>query len=189
MYGIDLFCGAGGLSLGAKHAGIDVRVAFDKDENACRTYRRNHPGTDCVTFDLRRFPVTPRFASGKLVIFGGPPCQGFSTSNQKTRNRDNPGNWLFRSYFKVICRLEPKFFVLENVTGILQTERGLFVEKIRAAARRAGYLTTLLDLDAQEFGIPQRRRRLFIVGHKKNLRLNLDDHKVKSPVTVREAIG
>src|SRR4051812_40826856 len=111
MDGIDLFCGAGGLSLGASRAGINVRFAFDKDENACKTYRKNHKKTECLNIDLaKHLPRTPQFKSNNLIIFGGPPCQGFSTSNQKTRNIDNPGNWLFKRYFRFICRLEPKFF-------------------------------------------------------------------------------
>ena len=186
----DLFCGAGGLSLGAEHAGIDVRIAIDKDGNACRTYQKNHPRTECKKLDLAHdFVNIPHFRPTKLIVFGGPPCQGFSTSNQRTRNVDNPGNWLFKAYFKLVYQLNPRFFVLENVGGILQTERGLFVKKIRKAADRIGYRTTVVGLDAQAFGVPQRRHRVFVVGHKKPLHLMFDCWTVATPVTVRGAIG
>jgi DNA (cytosine-5)-methyltransferase 1 len=139
MDGIDLFCGAGGLSLGARASGINVRFAFDKDTNACETYRKNHIDTSCLNLDLAKSdPTFPKLKPSKLIIFGGPPCQGFSTSNQRTRNLDNPGNWLFKSYFRLVYRLQPKFFVLENVSGILQTEDGYFLKAIRRSAKRNG---------------------------------------------------
>jgi DNA (cytosine-5)-methyltransferase 1 len=189
MLGIDLFCGAGGLTLGAIQAGITVRLGIDKDPNACKTYRKNHPDVECLTIDLARESLKcPKFKSNSLIIFGGPPCQGFSTSNQKTRNVDNPGNWLFKRYFQSVGELNPRFFVLENVSGILQTERGFFIQQIRRTARRLGYGTTIVELDAQEFGLPQRRRRVFIIGHKKSLTLNLDDSKKGIAITVRDAI-
>jgi DNA (cytosine-5)-methyltransferase 1 len=190
MHGIDLFAGAGGLSLGAKLAGIDVRFAFEKDAAACATYRKNHTNTECISYDLsKRLPNLPQMAGRKLILFGGPPCQGFSTSNQKTRNSKNENNWLFKKFFRFVHSLSPRYFVLENVGGILQTEGGLFVTQIKKIADQLGYQTTILDLDAQHFGIPQRRRRVFIIGHKSNLRFDLKPFESIRVVTVRQAIS
>jgi DNA (cytosine-5)-methyltransferase 1 len=106
MIGIDLFSGAGGMSLGAKLAGVDVQLAVENDPHAAKTYKHNHPTTKIYRGDVRR--LSKRYLKpwlkkhNDLVVFGGPPCQGFSWSNARTRNTGNNANWLFREFVRVV---------------------------------------------------------------------------------------
>ncbi len=97
--GVDIFSGAGGLSLGAEMAGYDIRMAVEKDKSAAATYRRNHPGTLVLEDDIHNIRPQERLVlrddESVFIVFGGPPCQGFSTSNTMTRNMQNPNNSLF----------------------------------------------------------------------------------------------
>lgn len=97
--GIDLFSGAGGMSIGAMSAGIQVKVAVEIDRYAAVTYQANHPEVLMLNEDVRNVKINGSLKVGKndiKILFGGPPCQGFSTSNQKTRNKKNDNNWLFK---------------------------------------------------------------------------------------------
>ena len=166
MIGIDLFAGAGGLSLGAVQAGVDVRLAVELDPHAASTYQHNHPDTSLFRDDIRRLRAiqVERCGQQPTVLFGGPPCQGFSTSNQRTRTADNPANWLFREFIRVAELWRPDWLVLENVRGLVETERGAFLEHIVASFERIGYTPTWWVLNAVDFGVPQRRSRLFVIG-------------------------
>ena len=124
MLAVDLFSGAGGMSLGAIAAGCRVALAVEIETNAARTYQLNHPGTTVLNVDICAYRPRKRMAGEKgepTMIFGGPPCQGFSTSNQRTRNTLNPTNWLFEEYFRVAKILRPDWIVIENVRGLLET--------------------------------------------------------------------
>jgi DNA (cytosine-5)-methyltransferase 1 len=163
LLGIDLFSGAGGMSLGAERAGIRVALAVEADPHAATTYRQNHP--DAIVLNqriesIRTLPVG--HDNSRLIIFGGPPCQGFSTSNQRTRSSANPLNWLFRHYVRIVRRILPEWVVFENVTGMVTTEGGRFTDEILRSFASAGYRTSHFILNAAEFGVPQRRSRLFI---------------------------
>src|SRR6185436_8789109 len=190
MLGVDLFSGAGGLSLGARLAGIDVRLAVDIDRHASLTYGRNHPTAELVIQDVAKLSANRfRFPRRELVLYGGPPCQGFSTSNQRTRTKANPANWLFQSFVRFAAAWRPTYVVFENVRGILDTERGLFLRLILKAFDELGYRTGVHILNAVDYGVPQVRARVFIVGR-------LGRHVITGPpprkhkaVTVGEAIG
>jgi DNA (cytosine-5)-methyltransferase 1 len=192
MIGIDLFSGAGGMSLGATLAGINVLYAVEADSHACATYRHNHLGTELLHKRIEE--VTGADFKGlrnrrrELVLFGGPPCQGFSTSNQKTRNESNPQNWLFLHYVRLVTVLRPEWIVFENVIGITQTENGHFLDVVRSALADAGYPTTQLVLNAVDYGVPQRRSRLFLVANRSGAHVSRPTPAQKV-VTVREAIG
>ncbi|MDB4950154.1 MAG: hypothetical protein JWM27_2803 [Gemmatimonadetes bacterium] len=190
MIGIDLFAGAGGMSLGATRAGVNVTIAVESDANAALTYRRNHPGTICHVQDVRTFalPILDRDGE-EVIMFGGPPCQGFSTSNQRTRTRENPSNWLFREFLRVVSGVRPEWVVIENVSGMLQTEDGLFVATIEEDLEQLGYTVSHGVLHAADFGVPQRRSRLFIVGSIAGTRLELPRSSTNNVVTVWDAIG
>lgn len=122
MVGVDLFAGAGGLSLGARLAGVEVKLAIESDIFAAETYSYNHPSTRVLVKDVRSIHPLDSVSTRKdMILFGGPPCQGFSTSNQKTRNLENPNNWLFREFLRVASLIKPAWIVFENVTGILET--------------------------------------------------------------------
>ena len=135
MVGIDLFAGAGGMSLGATQAGIHVALAVESDRHAAKTYRANHPTTAIFDDDvllLTAADLEPwKGFSRNLVVFAGAPCQGFSWSNTRTRTLDNPTNWLFQEFRRVVRILEPSWVIFENVQGILNTANGAIIEKIR----------------------------------------------------------
>lgn len=188
MIGIDLFSGAGGLSLGAEMAGIDVTIAVEKDSYAAQTYRVNHPHTLIINEDICQVKNL-HFNRGNqsLVLFGGPPCQGFSTSNQKTRNKNNPQNWLFQEFIRIAKEIMPDWIVFENVKGIKETEKGFFVTEISQTLMELGYTCTTMVLCASDYGIPQTRSRFFLIG-------SLHGKRPKKPecletlVTVNDAI-
>lgn len=170
MIGIDLFSGAGGMSLGAEWAGVQVKLAIELDKAAFDTYSHNHP--DCITLRLDadalidfRWP----HATDELIVFGGPPCQGFSTSNQRTRGEANDKNWLYRAFISFIRNVRPAWVVFENVRGILETEGGVFAEKVEEDLQSLGYNTQAGLLNAAEFGVPQNRHRFFIIARLRRL--------------------
>ncbi len=190
MFGIDLFAGAGGMSMGARAMGIDVRIAVECDPHAAATYTFNHPEVDVFVGDIRNFSPPNIEARGDLIIiFGGPPCSGFSTSNQRTRTRDNPSNWLFLEFLRVVEMVRPDWLVFENVHGILQTDRGAFIAEIRTRLAQLGYTLSEAVLNAADAGVPQHRKRLFIVGSLHGVSVDLTPTSPLVPISVQEAIG
>jgi DNA (cytosine-5)-methyltransferase 1 len=129
-----------------------------------------------------------RSTHDQLVIFGGPPCQGFSTSNQRTRSKKNPSNWLFTQYLRIVKETRPDWVVFENVKGILETEAGFFFQSVLTKLSDAGYTTSHWVLNAADFGVPQRRWRLFVVGSLHGKKVEKPAPTVTRPVTVAEAI-
>lgn len=187
--GIDLFAGAGGLSLGASLAGVDVVCAVESSPRAVATYSHNFPDVHVVQSDIRSVDADTLCCQGRpLVIFGGPPCQGFSVSNQRTRNRSNPTNWLFKEFIRIVAEVLPAWVVIENVDGIRQTDNGRFVSLIHGELRRVGYSATAWTLDATDFGVPQRRARWFVVGSRRGLLLQKPQPTAVNKTTVGEAI-
>jgi len=192
MIGIDLFSGAGGMSLGAEWSGISVTTAIDVDENATATYKANHARTDVRTCNIETIKDIGTQGiccrNKPLVIFGGPPCQGFSTSNQRTRTKENPLNWLFRHYLRIVMDVRPDWVVFENVKGILETEGGFFLRSVLGHLEGGGYTVSQWILNATDFGVPQRRWRLFVVGSLQGKKVPKPTPTVAAPVTVAEAI-
>jgi DNA (cytosine-5)-methyltransferase 1 len=191
MIGIDVFSGAGGMSFGAASCGIDIRFAIENNASAVATFRRNHPRTTVIANDVRsvkldRRAVRPR--GEQVILFGGPPCQGFSTSNQKTRGVDNENNWLFQEYLRFVRTLSPDWIVFENVKGLIETENGFFLEKVLKGFKKFGYATSAFVLNSADFGVPQKRNRLFIVGSLHGVELAAPRRTCKNYVTVAEAI-
>ena len=191
MLGIDLFSGAGGMSAGATLAGVKVLYALESNRHACSTYARNHSADllpkrieDVVKSDFRSISNRRH----ELIVFGGPPCQGFSTTNQRTRTLDNPQNWLFLQYIRIVKQLQPEWIVFENVIGITQTAKGYFLSTVRCALADAGYPTMQLTLNAADFGVPQRRTRLFLVANRSGISIAPPVPRTKA-VSVGEAIG
>lgn len=191
MIGIDLFAGAGGMSLGARLAGVDVQIAVEADPHAARTYLHNHkPQYGLFDDDIRKFQKVELEAKGQpTVVFGGPPCQGFSTSNQKTRSAENENNWLFKEFFRVVKDYQPDWVVFENVRGLLETEKGLFVEIILEEFHKLGYETSYELLHATDYGIPQNRARFFIVGSRHGETYQFPSATALEKVSVQDAIG
>lgn len=191
IIGIDLFAGAGGLSLGAERNGIDVLYAVEKDANAAKTYSFNHPGTQMINDDIKNVEDFPLhlIRDHPLILFGGPPCQGFSTSNRKTRNKMNPLNWLFYEFVRFVETLQPNWIVVENVKGIVETESGLFSQLLRQEFHKRGYFSSAYLLCASDFGIPQNRSRLFIIASRNPVVLNFEPYKQSRTVSVYDAIS
>jgi DNA (cytosine-5)-methyltransferase 1 len=167
MIGIDVFAGAGGMSLGAQWAGVTVPIAIDLDRHAFSTYSMNHPDAIVVRGDMQALhDVRVPGPADQMIVFGGPPCQGFSTSNQRTRGEANAKNWLYRAFINLVANVGPGWVVFENVRGILETEGGLFARHVENDLLGLGYSVTSGLLNAADFGVPQVRSRFFIIARK-----------------------
>lgn len=190
LTGIDLFSGAGGMSIGAQWAGIHTAVAIESDPFAAATYSLNHPESNVICQDIRKvqdFNTTKR--SRPFIAFGGPPCQGFSTSNQKTRTSENPHNWLFTEYLRAVKTLAPEWVLFENVKGLLETEGGYFFQQVLDGLEDLEYTTSHFVLNAKDFGVPQNRSRLFVIGSRKGKSVKPPKPLAGKAVTVDEAIA
>ncbi len=186
---VDLFAGAGGMSLGAAMAGIDVKLAIEFDEYAAATYKHNHPKTEVLVKDISKVRKIDVPKKGReTILFGGPPCQGFSTSNQRTRTAENTNNWMFKEFLRLVLSWKPDWVVFENVKGIVGTEGGIFKDQVLKGLKRAGYTTSDGILCAADFGVPQMRQRFFIIASKHGVKVELPAPTHKKPVTVADAI-
>lgn len=172
---LSLFSGGGGLDIGFEQAGFEILFATDFDHDCCETLRQNRGNTlpeklvvaeqDITTMD---FSILPDNID---MIIGGPPCQTFSASARRAGGAagklDKRGN-LFESYVEVVRKVQPKAFLFENVRGILGTNKGKDFEDIVSAFAAEGYTIEHRILDAEDYGVPQQRERMFIVGHRLN---------------------
>ena len=190
MYGIELFSGAGGLSLGAQWAGVQVTHAVDFSEPAAKTFSHNHPLTKVIVEDIRKLSGAGFAMPGRpLILFGGPPCQGFSTSNQKNRNLNNPNNWLFSEFVRIARETDPDAIVFENVAGITHTAGGFFERSLKTELKSIGYRVNSVLAEGTELGLPQKRVRYFCVATKKK-KIDLQNiSKSTQAVTVHDAIA
>jgi DNA (cytosine-5)-methyltransferase 1 len=190
IVGIDLFAGAGGMTLGAMQAGVRVIYAVEKCPYAAAAYGLNFPEIKMHAGDIRAVTSLPKKPQGaRTIIFGGPPCQGFSTSNQRTRNAQNANNWLFEEYVRLVRLWKPDWVIMENVKGITETEGGRFLSSAIGALESAGYETSFSLLNAVDFGIPQKRTRAFIVGSRHGEPYEFPQPLRAKHVTVIEAIS
>jgi DNA (cytosine-5)-methyltransferase 1 len=176
---LDLFSGAGGLSVGFEAAGYQIAAGIDFMPEAVKTFEANHAGAKGLVADLRNAPLSQieEVCGGSIdVLVGGPSCQGFSTagglSKQAGREEFDPRNALFREYVRIVDHLRPSWIVFENVPGLLLYRHGTIAMGIVAALREIGYNVVPMILLAADYGVPQLRRRLFFVGN----RLGSDIH-------------
>lgn len=166
--GIDLFAGAGGMSLGFEQAGFDIRAAIEFDPIHCATHAFNFPQTAVICEDLSHVSAESiRELTGSRdvdVVFGGPPCQGFSFMGK--RLVDDPRNSLVGHFIRIVAELRPRYFVLENVPGMKSGAHRAVLDEAVRELEAAGYCVTqpIRILDAADFGVPQNRRRLFLIG-------------------------
>lgn len=166
---IDLFCGAGGLSEGFRQAGFHVLVGQDFDDKAGETFAATHPEATFIGGPIQN--VTPQQLLGAAgvkrgeidVIVGGPPCQGYSVYNHQ-RGETDPRAGLFREYLRIVKGIKPRWLVMENVTGITSIAGGGIVREIFDGFRELGYRVDMKVLRAEEFGVPQERRRVFFIA-------------------------
>jgi DNA (cytosine-5)-methyltransferase 1 len=174
---IDLFAGVGGMSLGFEQAGFNVVGAFDCEERHVTTYHSNFPFTRAHVLDLSRArgsDIRRLCGIGNRtvdVLFGGPPCQGFSAGG--TRHLGDSRNTMLLHFARLIRELRPRYFVMENVEGLLFEHAAPVLAKFVLRVKRARYdlVQPVRVLDATDFGIPQRRRRAFILGCRRGLQV------------------
>ena len=186
---ISLFSGAGGLDLGFKNAGFDVVWANEYDKNIWDSFERNHPDTVLDKRDIRTIPLRD-IPKNIVGIIGGPPCQSWSEAGALKGIDDERGK-LFYEYIRVIQDKQPLFFLAENVRGILSKRNEKAFNNILACFENAGYSLSYKLLNARDYGVPQDRKRVIIVGYRKNLyRKFLFENIPTTPKrTLRDAIG
>jgi DNA (cytosine-5)-methyltransferase 1 len=187
---IDLFSGCGGLSQGLRKAGFRVVAAFDNDTDSIATYRLNHPRTKVFEGDIRNVDTADirKLLKGEPLhlLAGCPPCQGFSSMRRlnKKRSRRDDRNNLVLEYLRFVKELKPLSIMMENVPGLVNYT--LF-KRVVAELHLLGYNPKVESVRIQQYGVPQRRRRLVVIG---SLLGNLEIAKPKKKVvTVRDAIG
>jgi DNA (cytosine-5)-methyltransferase 1 len=161
---IDLFSGAGGLSLGLRDAGFQVIAAVEIDRDAVQTYASHHPTVN--QHDVHIAKVSFRHLRGQIaLVAGGPPCQPFSSGGKRLSTADDRN--AVPDYIKVLKDVEPPAFLLENVPGLAVGARGLYLASVKAeieAIQQLGYKVTYKVINAADYGVPQKRRRLIMVG-------------------------
>jgi len=197
---VDLFCGVGGMGLGFERAGFDVVAAVEIDPLLAAVHRYNHPRTRTVCADVSSLRDSARemLSLGTLqldLVFGGPPCQGFSIIGK--RQVDDSRNRLVDSFVSVAIEMNPKFIVMENVEGILQPAMNQHLERAKKMLVNAGYkYGEPKRIDASLHGVPQRRKRVFLVAWRPEHSFEWPAETHGGPdsglhpfVTVKDAIG
>lgn len=169
---IDLFCGCGGFSKGFEEAGFNICYGIDMWKDAIVTYSHNFPNAKAVNEDITKITgedilkTTGLSANDVDVIIGGPPCQGFSVSGK--RMIDDERNKLYKSFVQIVDELKPKVFVMENVPGLVRLFNGKVAEQVKEDFTNIGYFVKMEILSADNYGVPQQRKRVFFIGLKKS---------------------
>lgn len=198
---ISLFAGAGGCSLGFKNAGIEILAAFENADAAIATYNMNFGANICQNVDLESCNFSQLrnqfgLQRGELdLIIGGPPCQGFTTAGN--RFWDDSRNKLVQNYAQALEVFYPRWFMMENVEGILTTASGTYVVECIKKMISLGYTVSLKKIYMQEYAVPQRRKRVIIVGNREGKKFEFPDPIERasgaiykySSFTLRDAIG
>lgn len=168
---VDLFSGPGGFSEGFRQEGYHVAAGVDYDENSVETFNKNHPESAAIQGDVSEIDPEYILQEGGVskedvnIVVGGPPCQGFSIAGD--RNEGDERNQLFKDFASKIAVLEPEYFIMENVTGLLsmETPEGRpVIDEIQDQFEDLGYTTKYRTLVASDYGAPQNRKRVFILG-------------------------
>jgi len=177
----DLFAGVGGFTQGLEAAGLKCVLGVDFDKYAVEAYRINHKGHDCLEMDLaleenQKLVASRLRKEGVDLIVGGPPCQGFSIFGKRrfvnTKNHDlksDERNDLVFAFANIVVNANPKWFIMENVPGILSAHSGSYVQEIRDFFANNGYRTEMKIINAADYGVPQLRKRFILIGTKTEL--------------------
>ncbi len=192
---VDLFSGVGGMSLGFERSGFDVALAVDHDPIHIDTYARNFPFGRVLRSDLRELrgsDVISGLGEGQSitpdVVFGGPPCQGFSYGGK--HKVGDPRNELLAHFGRLIGEIRPKYFVMENVAGLTSQRMISHLEAFVETVETAGYsVSTPIKINAADFGVPQQRFRVFVVGQLSGLEETGNPAASDARATVWDAIG
>jgi DNA (cytosine-5)-methyltransferase 1 len=196
---VDLFCGAGGLSHGFMQAGYEVLFGTDIDPTFGKTFLASHPDAKFVAKPIEELQIDEvleaiGLAAGALdVLVGGPPCQGYSVYNHG-RGEHDPRAGLFREYLRIVSGLQPKWLVMENVTGLTSVAGGELIRQIVAEIKNAGYDNVEYQiLKAEHYGVPQERRRIVFIANRLGLPIRFPkpthDGQHTAFTTVWDAIG
>ncbi len=170
---IDLFSGVGGLSLGFEKEGFESVVAIDFWDDAIKTYNHNRKDKVGISMDVTKFndELLPNIIKEHKIdgVIGGPPCQGFSTARlsnatEKIGKINESRNHLYLEFFRTVDIVRPKFFLIENVRGLVSANKGAFVKDITERFGGIGYNVSYKILNASDYGVPQNRQRVFFIG-------------------------
>jgi DNA (cytosine-5)-methyltransferase 1 len=162
---VDLFCGAGGLSEGFRQAGLGIVAGADHDPDACATFAANFPEARVISGDIRDGAVQKELlaaSAGADIVVGGPPCQAFSQVRNHARLIDDPRNSLYREFVRIVGKLKPPAFLMENVPGLEQM--GVKEQVLDDLGLRGAYRVAAQVVDAADFGVPQTRQRILFLG-------------------------
>lgn len=182
---ISLFAGAGGLDLGFKKAGFDIVLANEYDSAIWETYERNHD-TKLIKDDIRN--VDSNLFPDCDGIIGGPPCQSWSEAGS-LRGINDPRGQLFYEYIRILKDKKPKFFLAENVKGMMAQRHNSAVHDIIREFEEAGYDVFINLLNANDYGVAQDRKRVFYVGFRKDLKINFEFPKsLRSKLVLKDVI-
>ncbi len=188
---ISLFSGCGGLDLGFEKAGFNIPVANEFDKTIWATFKVNHPATKLIEGDIRNIKEDD-FPNDVDGIIGGPPCQSWSEAGS-LRGIDDARGQLFYDYIRILKKVKPKFFLAENVSGMLANRHNTAVKNIIAMFENAGYDVSVTLVNAKDYGVAEERKRVFYIGFRKDLNVNFafpkgsteDDRK---KITLRDII-
>lgn len=192
LSGLSLFSGAGGMDIGFTRAGIEVVGANDIDKDACFTYEANHPAGIIKCGDIIENLTDIRRFEGVDLVFGGPPCQGFSVAGKM--NPDDPRSKLLWVFMKAVEFTRPRAFVCENVKALAVLDKWTEVrQQLFRCTRQLEYTFKLVILNSSDFGVPQSRERMFLIGFRdiedvSSLELRFERYK-KQASTVRDVIS
>lgn len=192
---ISLFSGCGGLDLGFERAGFDIPVANEFDSKIWDTFKANHPKTNLIEGDIRNISKEDisQYLNGEIDgIIGGPPCQSWSEAGSLKGIEDDRGK-LFFDYIRILKEFKPKFFLAENVSGMLANRHSAAVKNILALFDEAGYDVSLTLVNAKDYGVAQERKRVFYIGFRKDLNINFEFPKGSTEddskkITLRDVI-
>ena len=186
---IDLFSGAGGLSCGLELAGMNCVLGVDMDKNAIETFKANHLQADAFCGSITDLSAKKIIELTKNVeihaVVGGPPCQGFSTVG--LGNPNDQRNHLFKEFIRVVKITNPLYVVIENVTGLLARKNEKTVQSIFKIFAKMGYTLDVQVMSAENYGVPERRRRTIIIGSRINNTITFPN-TMSDIVTVGQAL-
>jgi DNA (cytosine-5)-methyltransferase 1 len=177
---IDLFAGCGGFSCGFQKAGFNILIAVEFEKMIATSYLANHKNTQMIIDDIKNVDNKNIFSIGDAdIIIGGPPCQGFSMAGARIRGGfiEDPRNYLFKHYFNIVKIVQPKIFILENVKGILTLKNGDIINEIKKSFEHIGYKIQYKVIRVRDFGIPQARERVIIIGSLYDFNLDIEIEK------------
>ena len=191
---IDLFCGAGGFSYGFDQAGFENIFSLDIEDSFCKTYKYNFPNHRLIQDDIKNITTEKinNITQGVSVdvIIGGPPCQGFSIAGNIGRKFINdPRNYLFKEFIRIVDIIKPKYFIMENVARLYTHNNGKTKDEIILSFKNIGYSIESEILNAADYGAPQIRKRVFFIGSKLNNNIIFPKKNTTNFKTIKEAIN